>query len=127
MACVEKDKREVNMVYYVKWSHLFGRFSLYFWKYGGNLRWFSHAQWKLITVLNIYIYLIQFKLENEKEHGERPKITWVKVTTNDMLIEKLIRVHMSQPIKWWAFIIQHNQSSRKEEWKIQLLIGEINK
>ena len=28
---------------------------------------------------------------NEKEHEERPKISWVKVTTNDMLIEKLIK------------------------------------
>ena len=35
--------------------------------------------------------MIQFKLGNEMEHEERPKITWVKVTTNDMLIEKLIK------------------------------------
>ena len=45
-------------------------------------------QWKLINVLK---KIIQFKLENEKKHEERPKITWVKVTTNDMLIEKLIK------------------------------------
>ena len=45
-------------------------------------------QWKLINVLK---KIIQFKLENEKEHGERPKITWVKVTTTKMLIEKVIK------------------------------------
>ena len=84
MVCVEKDKR-VN-----KWSHLFGRFSLYFLKYEGDLRWFSHVvQWELINVLKKK--MIQFKLGNEKEHEERPKITWVKVTTNDILIEKLIK------------------------------------
>ena len=44
-----------------------------------------------IKYIYIYIYLIQFKLENEKEHGERPKITWVKVTTTKMLIEKVIK------------------------------------
>ena len=35
--------------------------------------------------------MIQFKLGNEKEHEERPKITWVKVTTTKMLIEKVIK------------------------------------
>ena len=29
--------------------------------------------------------MIQFKLGNEKELEERPKITWVKVTTNDIV------------------------------------------
>ena len=47
-------------------------------------------QWKLINVLKKK-KKIQFKLGNEKKHEERPKITWVKVTTNDMLIEKLIK------------------------------------
>ena len=32
---------------------------------------------------------------------------------------------MSQPNKWWVFIIQYNQSSRKEEWEIQLLIEDF--
>ena len=48
-------------------------------------------QWKLINVLKKKKKKIQFKLGNEKKHEERPKITWVKVTTNDMLIEKLIK------------------------------------
>ena len=38
-------------------------------------------------------------------------------------IEK--KVHLSQPNKWWGFIIQHIQSSKKEEWEIQLLIEEF--
>ena len=42
-------------------------------------------------IINVLKKMIQFKLGNEKEHEERPKITWVKVTTNDMLIEKLIK------------------------------------